>query len=817
MSDQGLDPPSGWTQSEISLWEAFRKGDRLVLGEADPVTSQLPSDYWSPDTTIRASVLAHILLHGPEQEPGFPPRLILSGARITGKLDLGCGTTSPFHLNKCILENAPLFNDTTAEFVGFTSCVLPGLEAKRLRCNGPLWATDCRITGPIELEDCVISGDASFTRSSFDTPAAPVAVDLRGADIRSDLVLVRVTGNKSLRLHNATIGGDVTLQGARIFSIDGSAISGSQLKVGGSIIGFPDFECSGIVDFEGARVEGQLAFIEAQLRNPSRVCLDLDHAVVKLGVKCGGAKFEGTVRMHHGRFGCQVSFTNTHIMNCSNRALTADHLVVEGAGIFRSLQAEGKVHLHGAQFECNLDLDKIKVTTTTGAGLTLDGVSIGAAASIEDAEIHGLVDLEGATIGGALWLRRTKISPHGPVALNASRAVIRGGVEASTGFESRGMVSFSNANVDVAINLSDARLANPRQRCLQAAGLSLNGNLVADRIEVEGLVDLPEAVIKGDVRFADAHLLGVPLEESSRGREVDQVSGGDWRGASLRTRAAKVSGDIDFRGAQFAHTVVLDAAVVDQDVLFDGCRLNAEDSLALLARSFSARTLSIRFKTIPLNGISLAGAEVGTLRDSHLSWPTASPVDLEGFRYRTLDTGLTTTDRLRLLKRATPKYSPHPYEQLSQLMQSVGQGDEASKVQLASLRRSYESSRLPIKVWGKIQDIIVGYGYAPIRALAFFLLLLVGGGVWFTLVPEHCGRPGLGQLPLCPVNGEHPTWDPWLYSLDLLIPFVNLGHENAWDPTGTSKLIMYILIAGGWVLTTTIVAATGRHLRGRSY
>src|SRR5437773_886865 len=130
-----LEAPSGWTDSERRLWAAFRRGETLKLGQVDPVTTQLPADYWNQERTVRASIVAHILLHGPSQEEGYPPRLVLSGARVTGRLDLGCGTASPFHFQNCLLDEAPFLNDSNADFVGFTSCILPGLQAERLKCN----------------------------------------------------------------------------------------------------------------------------------------------------------------------------------------------------------------------------------------------------------------------------------------------------------------------------------------------------------------------------------------------------------------------------------------------------------------------------------------------------------------------------------------------------------------------------------------------------------------------------------------------------------------------------------------------------------
>jgi hypothetical protein len=41
---------------------------------------------------------------------------------------------------------------------------------------------------------------------------------------------------------------------------------------------------------------------------------------------------------------------------------------------------------------------------------------------------------------------------------------------------------------------------------------------------------------------------------------------------------------------------------------------------------------------------------------------------------------------------------------------------------------------------------------------------------------------------------------------------VDVGHDRAWDPVGADKLVAVALMAAGWVLVTTLVAAAGRAL-----
>jgi hypothetical protein len=73
---------------------------------------------------------------------------------------------------------------------------------------------------------------------------------------------------------------------------------------------------------------------------------------------------------------------------------------------------------------------------------------------------------------------------------------------------------------------------------------------------------------------------------------------------------------------------------------------------------------------------------------------------------------------------------------------------------------------------------------------------------------QHGAAPTDG---LCPIKtDEHPDWDPLLYSLDLLIPLVSLGHDATWNPMGLAKVITMVLIVSGWVLVTTVAAAAAR-------
>ena len=52
-----------------------------------------------------------------------------------------------------------------------------------------------------------------------------------------------------------------------------------------------------------------------------------------------------------------------------------------------------------------------------------------------------------------------------------------------------------------------------------------------------------------------------------------------------------------------------------------------------------------------------------------------------------------------------------------------------------------------------------------------------------------------------------------IYTLDLMLPVVNLGQKYAFNPGGPEQRLSYFLIAAGWTLATTVAAGAARVLQ----
>jgi hypothetical protein len=60
--------------------------------------------------------------------------------------------------------------------------------------------------------------------------------------------------------------------------------------------------------------------------------------------------------------------------------------------------------------------------------------------------------------------------------------------------------------------------------------------------------------------------------------------------------------------------------------------------------------------------------------------------------------------------------------------------------------------------------------------------------------------------------GKGLDFNAFAYTLDLLLPIINLGQQNTWNPHGIGQVIAYTLIICGWVLAIALVAGITRTL-----
>lgn len=220
----------------------------------------------------------------------------------------------------------------------------------------------------------------------------------------------------------------------------------------------------------------------------------------------------------------------------------------------------------------------------------------------------------------------------------------------------------------------------------------------------------------------------------------------------------------------------------------------------------STITSTLNLDRARLEMVDLGHAQVDVLRDDPEFWP--EQLNLNGLTYRVLEPRLPARARLRERSRLQwleldrSQHEPQPYEQLAASYATAGQTAEARRV-LYWRERRQRSAKTPLgQAWSLIQDKTVGYGYQPWRAALWLALLLLIGSVVFAIAPPSALQPQAA-----------PHFSPVIYTLDLLLPLVDIGQRDAFNPVGAEQWLSYFLIAAGWILATTVATGIARVLK----
>ncbi|MER5640905.1 oxidoreductase [Kitasatospora sp. NPDC002227] len=354
-------------------------------------------------------------------------------------------------------------------------------------------------------------------------------------------------------------------------------------------------------------------------------------------------------------------------------------------------------------------------------------------------------------------------------------------------------------------------------RAFAGDGLTVHQDVEAERIEAHGEFAMRSARIGGRLTFRGSQLYA-PAPRTDRNclnlaritvgntlylagsldggwttsRTIYGYGYGGYLPDETSTTPMRAYGGVRLVDARF------EAACVINRVEF---HLGPEQELSLRR----IKTPELRFTCpAPTDGkVSFSRAQIGNLVDAPESWPRNGRVGLTGFTYESLrsEVPFTVEQRIDWLNDALRDYHPEPYEQLAATLRGAGRDEDAREVLYAKQRRRRSTLPLPGRIWGRLQDATVGYGYRPGRAAAWLALAWALGGIYFR-----------GHQPPPLKADEIPTWDPWLYSLSKVIPLVNLG-QDGWNPHDSGQWVATALVVAGWVLATTVVAGATRMLQ----
>jgi len=474
------------------------------------------------------------------------------------------------------------------------------------------------------------------------------------------------------------------------------------------------------------------------------------------------------------------------------------------------------------------------------------------------------VNLTGAHFHRDVRLRGAQLS-HGEdqeVALAADHLVVDGSVTCDGGFEAAGTVTMAAARVNGAVRLDGARITADGQQKVafygdgmtvghdfSAAGLSAEGEVrlidvsIASTLELRGAkltngngvalrLDRAEILSSlycdngfqatGDITAIGAHVKGsVYLNRAEIGRPVPASGAAEPErtGVALRLVRARIDGDFGCWESFVAHGTI------------DLSRLSVGGEFTLVTTDLggyptAADLTNGRFATLAISGqppvglLDFTKAKTDFFRDGPAHREKGAII-LDEFEYNSIQmTHVTVEQRKQWLLRAmeasrkkpggdTDGYLPQPYDQLAEAYRRAGNDYDARRIQLAKYRQRNHTTgwdRWYIKLWNVLQDGVIGYGYAPMRALVWLIGLFVLGVLLF--------RYGTRPFPISGMRGSFSLNNSVGYTIDLILPASALDERQVWQSSnGLGEVAAASLVIFGWLLTATVFAAAARVLQ----
>ncbi len=356
------------------------------------------------------------------------------------------------------------------------------------------------------------------------------------------------------------------------------------------------------------------------------------------------------------------------------------------------------------------------------------------------------------------------------------------------GMRVAGHLSLSGAHVTGTVRLARATFENG----LWMGGTKIDGGVYTGALTVDAGYYLENAEVTGGLRLVGARLNGGLF---MNGATLTNP------GANALTADSMVVEDVMQAGKGFTALgcVRLRGARVNGSLSINGVLRSPDTPYALHASHLEAREVHLKYAE-PVDGVvSLAHSRIGTLSDDPDTWPER--LRLNGLVYETLRGG-GVGRRVEWIERDPYGFLPQPYEQLAAWYLRDGNDTLARRTLLAKQRARRRTFSAGGRLWGRLLDITVGYGYRPWLAALWFGLLLVVGTVVYGLVPPRALKPA-----------ESPAFESFAYTFDLLLPFPTFGQRELFDPAGWTQGLAYALIASGWILATALIAGATRVLR----
>ena len=644
----------------------------------------------------------------------------------------------------------------------------------------------------------------------------PDKLDLENRHALADLLFLRCRFERGIDLDSAVIDGRVML--------DNSSIGGGVRMMAATIRG--QFSANGVTfdDAGDVTVYAQGASTAGWFMNRAKVKgrFDINGATIAGHFEACGASFENaggvaifaqSVRAD-AWFMAQASVAG--LCNLVRAEIATDFTAVEarfdnpGADALVAYIAKvGRWLMDGAVVNGGVDVSDARITERFAAEhATFDnagGTAILASSIrargwyMSDTVVRGTFDISGAEIGGSFGAERARFLHPSGTAVDARSGQFRGGVFLREATEVHGGIELAGSTVDVVLDLSDSVFRAGRHRTVR----------------------LQEATIRGEVALRGSTFYG-----------------------HLHANRARVEGRVDLSGARFVAATVarlrgeLDKGLGEAANRADEARQERfrHHAIALQEARIDGRLV---MPTLCPEGImDLSRASCDTLEDDRRGWPAplgqqASACDdrlcitppgedtaeiqhlvLDGFEYRFLEYPSGRADHgadiaearaawlaSQSIEEIRVHFNPQPWRQAATVLRAMGHDEEAQELSIERRVRQRLARDTPrfrrFVSW--LLHLVADYGFNPWKTVRISVATVLLFASIFWLLAWSCGGFGVwsdtpGACGAAPVylavqhagvearfaDRAYPAFSPVFYSLDMFVPFMDLGSEGYW-------------------------------------
>jgi hypothetical protein len=319
------DLPEDLTAAEAGMWQAFRNGSVYDLRSGDAVVDDPHGGHpWGPERSVRARIVAWLLLDGPPALAGRVSSLKLTGVQVMDTLDLAGGRIVPYvELKGCRFEKEVLLPEARFTTVRLVDCSVPRLEAARVHTEGDFHLPRCRFHNGIRLTDAHIGTDLLLNQAVVYRDRRGRSITADGLHVGQDLQAEMLESHGELSLRSATVGVSLSLRGARLSNpYTRLALNAPQLTV-----------------------ERTLYLTPAGLGNP----LLTSGTTPARGTRVQRFECRGGVRLDDGRFGDAVDLEQARFVLDDDQEVSLRRVQTPELRFLGERPEHGKVVLSGAR------------------------------------------------------------------------------------------------------------------------------------------------------------------------------------------------------------------------------------------------------------------------------------------------------------------------------------------------------------------------------------------------------------------------------------------------------------------------------------